>query len=100
MKPFKPGPPGIKLKGGELEKLRKGEAVKQQLSSGSGGRGLVIQVGRVVGTDRVASMEASIGDSIPNPNPNVTCNRTCTRPPRWCGAASSTSPPTRAWSRA
>ena len=43
VKPFKPGPPGIKLKGGEIEKLRKGEAVKQQLSSGSGGRGLVIQ---------------------------------------------------------
>lgn len=44
VKPFKPGPPGIKLKGGDLEKLRKGEAVKQQLSAGSGGRGLVIQV--------------------------------------------------------
>jgi hypothetical protein len=43
VKPFKPGPPGIKLKGGEIEKLRKGEAVRQQLSSGSGGRGLVIQ---------------------------------------------------------
>jgi len=43
VKPFKPGPPGIKLKSGEIEKLRKGEAVKQQLSSGSGGRGLVIQ---------------------------------------------------------
>lgn len=46
VKPFKPGPPGIKLKGGDLEKLRKGEAVKQQLSAGSGGRGLVIQVRR------------------------------------------------------
>lgn len=45
VKPFKPGPPGIKLKSGDLEKLRKGESVKQQLSSGSGGRGLVIQVG-------------------------------------------------------
>lgn len=48
VKPFKPGPPGIKLKGGDLEKLRKGEAVKQQLSAGSGGRGLVIQVGACV----------------------------------------------------
>ncbi|EWM28988.1 Polyketide cyclase/dehydrase [Nannochloropsis gaditana] len=43
VKPFKPGPPSIRLKKSEVEKLRKGEAVKQQLSSGSGGRGLVIQ---------------------------------------------------------
>ncbi len=52
MKPFKPGPPGIKLKSGDMEKLRKGEAVKQQLSSGAGGRGLVIQVGGRVGGRR------------------------------------------------
>jgi hypothetical protein len=42
----------VKIKGGDLDKLRKGEAVKQQLSAGSGGRGLVIQVrgrgGRVI----------------------------------------------------
>lgn len=55
VKPFKPGPPGIKLKGGDLEKLRKGEAVKQQLSAGSGGRGLVIQVGRRGLVDRSAA---------------------------------------------
>lgn len=43
MKPFQPGPPAITLSKSDIEKLRKGEAVKQQLSAGSGGRGLVVQ---------------------------------------------------------
>lgn len=43
MKPFKPGPPGVTLSKADLEKLRKGDAVRQQLNAGSGGRGLVVQ---------------------------------------------------------
>lgn len=100
VKPFKPGPPGIKLKGGDLEKLRKGEAVKQQLSAGSGGRGLVIQVCRHAGDRSIGShgwmivVYTSLIQSRPPPTNNY---RTCTPRPRWCGAASWTSPPTRAW---